>query len=93
MAKYFQKKKEEKRGPFENLIKNRDTFEKELLGRLERFSKNLQPFYQSSEMGIFDILIAAHLWGLYVVPEFYFPLKTHNYLQSVKSKCNFKYCD
>ena len=90
--KYFQHKKEIKRGPFKNLIKQKEIFLKEidtiLVNELET---KLSPFYKSAELTIVDIMIAAHLWGLYIFPEFQFPLKIHQYLQSVKRQTHFDY--
>lgn len=88
---YFQKKKEEKRGPFEVLIKNRKLFEKELSPILAEFEKTIQEFYNSNTLTIYDIVLASHLWGLYVVPEFQFSPKMHSYLQKVKNLCRFDY--
>lgn len=88
---YFQKKKEQKRGPFKDLIKNRMRFEQELMKDLYVLNSDLRPFYKSSEFSVADILLASHLWGLYVVPEFQFPDQLHHYLQSVKSRCHFNY--
>jgi len=88
---YFQQKKEQKRGPFSELVKNQKTFVDELMPYLEKIEKDLSPFYQSTHFGIRDILIASHLWGLYVVPEFQFSEKMHQYLQSIKLIWNFNY--
>ncbi|MBA2405012.1 MAG: glutaredoxin 2 [Bdellovibrionales bacterium] len=88
---YFQKKKEEKRGPFSQLVKNQSQFVAELNPLLTSLEKSLTPFYKSSAFGLPDIMIAAHLWGLYVVPEFQFSEKIHHYLQSVKKDCRFNY--
>lgn len=88
---YFQKKKEQKRGPFKALVKNRKSFEAELTKDLISVSSNLKPFYKSEEFSVYDILIASHLWGLYVVPEFQFPENIHQYLQKIKEICHFDY--
>ncbi len=88
---YFQSKKEMKRGPFKELVHKRSLFEEKLQHDLEILKKELKPFYQSDKMTIYDILIASHLWGLYVVPEFQFPQELHHYLQKVKSLCHFDY--
>ena len=88
---YFQKKKEEKRGPFFKLVKKQNEFISALNIDLENFSKELVPFYQSQQFTVYDILIASHLWGLYVVPEFQFSDELHSYLQKVKSICRFDY--
>lgn len=88
---YFQKKKEAKRGPFKDLVKKRDQFIGDLLKDLNELSTDLKPFYKSEAFGLNDILIASHLWGLYVVPEFQFPEKIHRYLQQVKHLCHFDY--
>lgn len=88
---YFQSGKEKKRGPFKDLVKNRSQFEIPLLKDLEEVETCLAPFYNSKEFGLFDILLAAHLWGLYIVPEFQFPPKLHAYLQKVKELTKFNY--
>jgi glutaredoxin 2 len=88
---YFLKKKEEKRGPFSVLIKKRGEFYKTLLPILKIIESDLKPFYQSQNLGLKDILLASHLWGLYVVPEFQFSESLHTYLQSVKHICYFDY--
>lgn len=88
---YFQKKKEEKRGLFTDLIRNQSTFISELKPHLESLEQNLKPFYRSSSFSFQDILIASHLWGLYVVPEFQFSENLHHYLQKIKQTCKFNY--
>ncbi len=88
---YFQKKKEAKRGPFKNLIPRREEFINNLEPHLKIIESSLQPFYKSSQMTFSDIAIAAHLWGMYVVPEFQFSPKIHDYLQSIKSLTHFNY--
>lgn len=89
--KYFQKKKEEKRGPFTELVKNQSVFMQEIQKDLRDLSQDLKPFYRSENITIKDIMIAAHIWGLYVVPEFQFDPGIHQYLQVVKEKCRFNY--
>ncbi|MES2528290.1 MAG: glutaredoxin 2 [Bdellovibrionota bacterium] len=88
---YFLKQKEAKRGPFKDLIAKAPVFIEELKPLFENLTGQLNPFFQSDEMRIQDIMIAAHLWGLYVVPEFQFPDEIHQYLQNVKKKCRFNY--
>lgn len=88
---YFQKKKEEKRGPFKNLVSDKKKYQNELKQLLSIISSQLKPFYNSSEFSLFDILLASHLWGLYIVPEFQFPKEVHKYLQKVGSLCDFDY--
>lgn len=89
---YFQSKKEVKRGPFKNLVKNKDQYivalDKIIGGEL---APHLKPFFKSSNLSIVDIMIAAHLWGLYIVPEFQFSPEIHRYLQSVKKQTHFNY--
>lgn len=89
--KYFQKKKEEKRGPFNELIKNQASFFRSLEIKLLEIEKNLEPFYKSNQFGIYDIMLAAHLWGLYTVSEFQFSPLIHTYLQNIKKICHFNY--
>ncbi len=88
---YFVKKKSQKRGPFHLLVKHRPEFESKLLPRLESISNELQPFWNSSDITIRDIGLAAHLWGLFIVPEFRFPQKLHDYLMTIKKLCHFDY--
>lgn len=90
--KYFQDKKEIKRGPFKNLVAKSDQFIKTLDDILiNDLDKNLNPFYQSSTLTIADIMIASHLWGMYIVPEYQFPFRIHEYLQYVKALTHFNY--
>jgi glutaredoxin 2 len=89
--KYFRAKKESYKGPFTELVAQRLQFEKALHTDLIDLEDKLGPFYQSPTFGLFDILIASHLWGMYIVPEFQFTNKVHDYLQSVKSLCSFEY--
>jgi glutaredoxin 2 len=88
---YFQSKKELKRGPFKELVKNQASFNQELIPLLEEIEQKMTPFYQSNKFGLKDILLASHLWGLYIVPEFQFSTKIHDYLQGIKSICHFNY--
>lgn len=88
---YFQKKKEVKRGPFKNLYDQKDKLFLEMREKLSTFDENLNPFYESSKITIKDIMIASHLWGLYIVPEWQFEYETHEYLQRVKKLCKFDY--
>lgn len=88
---YFQKKKEEKRGPFHLLIQNKAQYISALNITLTKIEKQLAPFYQGEEMTIVDIMIASHLWGMYIFPEFQFSEKMHQYLQTIKDKCQFEY--
>jgi glutaredoxin 2 len=88
---YFRVKKEQKRGPFTELVKNQHMYFERLLPFLTLIEERLNPFYNSLEIGVKDILIASHLWGLYIVPEFQFTESMHRYLQTVKQKCHFNY--
>lgn len=88
---YFQKKKEVKRGPFAKLIHQKEEFIAELDLILANLENELKPFYKNDEMTILDIALAAHLWGMYIFPEFQFSPKIHNYLQKVKRQCAFEY--
>jgi len=88
---YFQKKKEEKRGPFHLLIQNKEKYISALNITLLKVEQNLMPFYQSKQLTIVDIMLASHLWGMYIFPEFQFSEKMHRYLQSVKLACQFEY--
>lgn len=88
---YFEAKKSKKRGPFKELAKNRNHFEEQIIKDLTDFESNLTPWYKSDEFTLADIMVAAHLWGLFVVPEFRFSDKMHSYLMAVKSKTKFDY--
>lgn len=88
---YFQKKKEQKRGPFKELIKNRSNFESSLEHNLKSMESKFQKEINSSTIDLNDILFASHLWAMYIVPEFQFPSHIHQYLQAVKHTCNFDY--
>lgn len=88
---YFMSKKEQKRGPFSELMKNRYRFQESLRPKLVNLEKDLQAFWKSPEFRLFDILLASHLWGLYVLPEFQFSPQLHAYLQEVKKRCRFEY--
>lgn len=90
--KYFQTKKEVKRGPFKNLVHNQKSYADLLTTLLEtELTTNLKPFYKSDKFTIMDIMIAAHLWGMYVVPEFRFSEAVNDYLQKVKEITKFNY--
>ena len=89
--KYFQNKKEIKRGPFKELMKKKDEFILELAPQLEILEKDLTPFYKSSSFALEDIMIAAHLWALFIVPEFQFSPKIYQYLMDVKKITGFEY--
>lgn len=89
--KYFQTKKEQKRGPFRDLVKNRKTYEEQLRLKLNQLEFDLKPFYLSDQLTVLDICLAAHLWALYIVPEYQFPPQIHYYLQRVKTLCKFDY--
>lgn len=89
---YFQSKKETKRGPFKNLVKKQAEFAQSLQTLLEaELAPHLLPFYKSDKLTIMDIMLAAHLWGMYVVPEFQFSTKIHDYLQRIKAETHFNY--
>lgn len=90
--KYFQTKKEVKRGPFKNLVHNQKSYAALLATLLAtELTPNLKPFYKSDKLTIMDIMIAAHLWGMYVVPEFRFDIQVNEYLQRVKEITHFNY--
>lgn len=88
---YFQQKKEFTRGSFKELIRNRKQFETALMDDLNVLSTQLTPYYHSNQIRLHDLLIASHLWGLYIVPEFQFPPLIHKYLQQIKFDCSFDY--
>ncbi|MBC7428986.1 MAG: glutathione S-transferase N-terminal domain-containing protein [Bacteriovorax sp.] len=90
--KYFQTKKEVKRGPFKDLVKNHKTFVDILdLILFNEVLSELKPFYKSDKITIMDLMIAAHVWGMYVVPEYQFAPHIHAYLMRVKAETGFNY--
>lgn len=86
---YFISKKSKKRGPFNELAQKKDQFLKSLDQTLKTL--NLKEFHPYTEFSIKDIMLASHLWGMYVFPEFQFSVEMHNYLQDIKRLTNFKY--
>ncbi len=88
---YFQKKKEIKRGPFKDLVKHQSKHISKLDTLLNKLEGHLQPFYRSNQLSIADIILASHLWGMYIVPEYQFSNKIHTYLQLIKNLCHFDY--
>lgn len=88
---YFETKKSKKRGPFSQLVHKQLEFIAQLEPLFKKIESQLKPYYQSEQLSLNDILIAAHLWGLYIVPEFQFPEKIHLYLQRVKKDTKFNY--
>lgn len=88
---YFQEKKGKKKGPFFRLIKNKDSYLKSLSSTLYDIEKRIKPYWEGKNISIFDIMIASHLWGMYIFPEFQFPPMVHEYLQNIKSRCEFDY--
>jgi glutaredoxin 2 len=88
---YFKQKKEEKRGPFKDLVCKQQEFKNQLDPLLHQIEKRLQPFYLSHHFSVYDIMLASHLWGLYIVPEFQFSTQLNNYLQKIKNLCHFNY--
>lgn len=88
---YFTKKKEVKRGPFKNLIKEKDKFLASLSTTLSEVEKDIDEFYKSGSLTILDICLASHLWGMFIFPEFQFSDKIYDYLMRVKEKTNFDY--
>ena len=89
---YFQTKKEVKRGPFSELVKKQKSFAQDLDHLLSKeLTPELKPFYKSDKLTIMDLMIAAHLWGMYVVPEYQFSPQVHTYLQSIRELTKFNY--
>lgn len=88
---YFQTKKEKKRGPFNELAKKALQYLEELATVIAPLETKLRPFYNSDTITILDIMLASHLWGMYVYPEYQFPAFLHEYLQKIKKECGFNY--
>jgi len=88
---YFRTKKEMKRGSFCELVQKSELLMDNAEMILKTLEENLNPFFQSTKMTLVDLLLAAHLWGLYIVPEYNLSIKLHKYLQKIKKACNFSY--
>lgn len=93
--RYFQLKKESKRGPFKHLINNKSFYieriDQILIHKVEPL---LKPYFMSDKLTILDIMLASHLWGMYIFPEYQFSPVLHLYLQKIKIECSFDYhCD
>ena len=88
---YFQRKKEQTRGSFTQLVRNQKQYLEELDKVFDKININKKSFYCSDKINLADILLASHLWSLYLVPEFQFPPLLHDYLQRVKQECHFNY--
>jgi glutaredoxin 2 len=88
---FMMKQKLAKRGTFEKMFEEADKFKVMGENFLQKLEKELTPFYHSPTLTIKDIMLAAHLWGLYVVPEFRFSDKVNSWLQEVKKQCHFTY--
>jgi len=90
---YFTKKKEQKRGPFKQLTTQEKKEENlaQLSPLLASLEQELNPYYLEEGFSLADIMIASHLWGLYILPEFQFSPKIHHYLQNIKELCHFDY--
>ena len=87
---YFRLKKEKKRGPFADLLKN----EVQLKNELIKFFQEMEipeNFISGDYLTILDIMLASHLYGVYVLSDFSVPLKIHLYLQRVRKICKFNY--
>ena len=89
--KYFQSKKELKRGPFNLLVKNRKNNEDGLDLLLNELALNLRPFFHSKNFGLADILIYSHLVGVYVVPGYQLPGNIFQYMKNIESISGFDY--
>ena len=83
---YFRNKKEKKRGPLKDLIQRKSEFFKELEPIINDLLAELDPYYKSPYLTIFDIMIASHLWGMYIFPEYQFKKGVHAYLQDIKNQ-------
>ena len=87
----FQNKKGGKVGSFKSLFLKRETYKRKIPSLSNLVLENLKPYFDSGELTIKDILIASHLWGLYIVPEVHLPERLHNYLQKIATETSFIY--
>jgi glutaredoxin 2 len=92
---YFIEKKSQKRGPFKDLHHKREEFLIEVDRLLMEFEtihiRPKQSIENHQVLSLKDILIASHLWGLFIVPEFQFNKSMYNYLMRVKKLSHFDY--
>lgn len=90
---YFKKKKSGKRGPFHLLAQDKDKHLAIFESTLQKTENALQGknYFHGSNLSILDIALASHLWGMYIFPEFQFSPTLHQYLQRVKTHCQFNY--
>lgn len=89
-AKYFQEKKEEKRGSFKKLISNKKKYLNELKQLLSITQVQLRPFYNSAEFSIYDICLVSQLWMLYIVPDYEFTKEMQEYMTRVSSLSSYQ---
>lgn len=89
--KYFQQKKEIKRGPFSELVKKRKQFGLEIDSYLSQILPKLNPYIDGDSFTLQDIILSAHLWGLYLAYDYRISDPLHRYLQLVAKTCNFNY--
>ncbi len=89
--KYFRKKKEIKRGHMADLMSKKSIFLCDLDKSLKKLENHLMPFYHSKIITVMDIIIASHLWGMFIFPEFRFQDKIYNYLIAIKKQSDFNY--
>lgn len=87
---YFEEKKSVKRGPFSELVKNQDMYLEKAQEVMIEVEKLIHPV-DKANISIKDIMLASHLWGLYIVPEWQFSPKLHQYLQDIKKITKFNY--
>lgn len=87
---YFEQKKSVKRGPFSELIKQQDTYLAQAQAVMIEVEKLIHDVDEQN-ISIKDIMLASHLWGLYIVPEWQFSPPIHSYLQQIKKLTHFNY--
>lgn len=87
--KYFQEQKERNYITFESMRNNQKQYLRNLKPILATLEKTLCPFYKSEDFSFYDILLASHLWSLYIVPEFSFSEKLDDYLKTIAKTCHF----
>ena len=87
---YFISKKEKTKGPFSELIKKSELLKEELSEFLDKVTFP-ETFYKGEKLTILDIMVTSHLYGLYVLTDFYIPRACHDYIQRVRHLCHFNY--
>ena len=78
-------------GAINKLIQDKEKYLRSFEKTTQLIETKLTPFYESDVLTIKDVMLASHLWGMYIFPEYQFSQKLHSYLQVIKEKAKFEY--